>query len=126
VGRNHPGEEVTPSNIIGFVEKGTKGLTELDLSGYAVEFPAGGIFVSVEGLGACDVNGTIIETKDAYITYEDFQSAEPIYFHQPEFFISTGWINQNERIMRDYKENSNSEPPLQALRVPSFGLKVFR
>ncbi|KGO87353.1 hypothetical protein Q765_06720 [Flavobacterium rivuli WB 3.3-2 = DSM 21788] len=125
-GKSYPGEEVTPANIIGFVEKDTKGLTELDLTEYTIEFPETGIFVSIEGLGACDGNGKIIEAKDAYITYEDFQSAEPIYFHQPEFFISTGWINQNERIIRDYKENGNSKPPVEALRVPSFGLKVYR
>ena len=126
VGKNHPGEEITPANIIGFVEKGAKGLTELDLLGYTIEFPEGGVYVGVEGLGACNADGAILDTKEAYITYEDFESAEFIFFHQPDFFIKNGWINENERVLRDYKETMMTNPPKGALRVPSFGLKVYK
>ncbi|TRW21514.1 carboxypeptidase-like regulatory domain-containing protein [Flavobacterium zepuense] len=121
-----PGEEITHDNIIGFIEKDAKGLTELDLSVYAVEFPLEGVYVSIEGLGTCDANGTITETKkDAFITYETFRTAEPIFCHQPEFFIKNGWINENERIIRDF-EYMKEPVPKDALRAPSFGLKVYR
>lgn len=122
----HPGQEITRANIVRFTEKGAKGLTEVDLSEYKVAFPTEGVYVSIEGLGSCDANGKIIETKYSYITYEDFQSAEPIFCHQPEFFIRSGWINENERTLRDYKENFKKEAPKEELRVPQFGLKVYR
>jgi len=121
-----PGEEITHDNIIGFVEKDAKGLTELDLSAYAVEFPLEGVYVSIEGLGTCDANGTITDAKkDAFITYETFRTAEPIFCHQPDFFITTGWINENERIIKDY-EYVKKLVHKDALRAPSFSLKVYR
>jgi len=121
-----PGEEITHDNIIGFIEKDAKGLTELDLAAYRVEFPIEGVYVSVEGLGVCDANGTIIDAKkDGFITYETFRTTEPIFCHQPEFFIKNGWINENERIIRDF-EYMKDPVPKDALRAPSFGLKVYR
>lgn len=124
--KRHPAREITRANIVRFIEKGTKGLADIDVSEYKVAFPTDGVYVSVEGLGSCDANGKIIETKYSYITYEDFQSAEPIFCHQPEFFIRTGWINENERTLRDFKENYKTEAPKELLRVPQFGLKVYR
>jgi len=127
-GGHHPGDEVTPANIIGFVEKDAKGLAEFDLSGYTIEFPAEGLYVGVEGLGACDASGKIIETKEtkgAFITYEAFDSAAPIYCHQPDFFIKKGWINENERLLRYYNERGLKAPE-DAFIVPKFGLKVYR
>ena len=124
--KRHPGQEITQANIIGFVEKKAKGLTELNLKGFRVEFPLEGVYVSIEGLGPCDANGAVTDDKNAYITYEVFQSAEPIFCHHPEYFIEDGWINENERTLRDYKENYGIEAPKEELRVPSFGLKVAR
>jgi hypothetical protein len=120
-----PGQEITTANIISFIEKDAKGLTEVDLADYFVEFPEEGVYVSIEGLGACDANGAIIQTKDVYITYETFSTAEPIFCHQPEYFIKNGWINENERIIKDY-EGFEKKVPKDALRAPSFGLKVYR
>ena len=128
VGGHHPGDEVTPANIIGFVEKGAKGLAELDLSAYNIKFPEEGLYVGVEGLGACDANGKIMETKEtkgAFIAYEAFDSAAPVYCHQPDFFIKKGWINENERLARYYNERG-LKAPKGAFVVPSFGLKIYR
>jgi len=127
-GGHHPGDEVTPANIIGFIEKGAKGLTELDVAAFTIKFPEEGLYVGVEGLGVCDENGKIIETKETkglFIIYEAYESAEPIYCHQPDFFIKKGWINENERLTRYYSERK-LKAPKYAFMVPSFGLRVYR
>ncbi|KGO90543.1 carboxypeptidase-like regulatory domain-containing protein [Flavobacterium subsaxonicum] len=123
----HPGNELLHDNVIGFVEKGTKGLVELDLSGYNIEFPAEGAFVGIEGLGLCDENGALLpDSENASLSYETFQCDKPIYWHQPDFYKNVTWINIHEMLIKDYTQVFKTATPKNELRAPSFGLKVVR
>lgn len=120
-----PGDEILNENITGFIEARTKGAVEIDISSYAIEIPVEGIYVGIESLGICDSNGNILPDENKTgLSYEVFQTENPIYCTQPGFFKSVGWINMTDWLIKDMKASFDAKPRKKDLVAPKFGIKI--
>lgn len=120
----HPGERLINEDIIGFIEPDTKGIIELDISQYALQFPIEGMFLSIEPLGFTNEK-EITKQRDNGLFFEFHQTKKNIYFHRISF-SPENWDNVNERLVKDYIYLGKEKVPSKNLIAPSFGIKIIR
>lgn len=125
-----PGEQIVTEEIVVFIEPGQKGVVEVDLTKYAIEMPAEGLFVSMEGTGYFDAEGRELKGLDPKeMTWVDFHpTATDNYceWSATQGTQSRFWSNINKRIKKDFEIVFKKEPSKKILRAPNFGLKVAR
>lgn len=122
-----PGDnDLMQRDTIFYIEKGTKGVVELDLSSFAIEMPPEGIYASIEGLGGFNTVGDEYKTPErSGFSFESFHTWEFIYYFQPDYLNGTGWININEMYRNDFTDFGVKKLKKKNFRAPSFGLRVF-
>ena len=122
-----PDEEITNQNKIYFLEKGTKGLVEVDLSDLGLEIPVEGIFIGMEALGEFNdkTNVFLPFEKDkisAFLNFQVYKSDKSLTFIRNVLY-KNGWGNHCKWQKEDYMRTFNKN--LDHCTTPCFGLNVI-
>ncbi|OYU84955.1 MAG: hypothetical protein CFE24_03960 [Flavobacterium sp. BFFFF2] len=120
-----PGTELTHSNALRILSKGTTGLVEADVEDENVIFPLEGVYATVEcisGTPISDYSGYLVGKK-AMFCLESHRSSL-FDFLSINKLNGVGWVNVNEWWPINYEMTFNKELDRKQQFVPTFGLLV--
>lgn len=121
-----PKYELTKNNTIYELEKGTKGLIDINIENENIIIPKNGIYITLECLSgkSSPRNKYILSKKESVFNIDAHNSSSFDYVIK-NTIQGVGWINYNEWLPKNYKATFGKDYDLNLLYVPSFGLELI-
>ncbi len=101
---NEPSNELIDSDIIFYINKGSKGQFDVELSSYNLTLPLEGVFIGLEWLGTINDEGQFLNSNEWNNTQIEFNDEleTPITYFRNRF--KTGIWNDTRRLKKDLEK----------------------
>lgn len=122
INENNLDIEIPTTNTIYYLEEGSEGLVEVDLTAFDIDFTLDGIYIGLEGLGQNLNENTSSFTKKENSVYIQHQFGKKNRTYLRYTFKNDGWYDIFLRNKIDAKKYGHGD--LKVIKEPYFILKV--